>query len=139
MTIDDQIEGSRSATVIDREIGERIRMQRTLRAMSQETLADKVGLAFQQIQKYEKAKNRVPASRLLDIAKALRVSVGTLLPGADSVEEPRQAATVRTLLSDRTGAEMITSYMALPINQRRAVTQLITAMAESGKIPVAAE
>ncbi len=58
----------------DVEIGQRIRAQRLNRSMSQTELADRLGVTFQQVQKYEKGVNRVGAGRLEQIAEALGVS-----------------------------------------------------------------
>ena len=60
---------------IDKYVGSRIRLRRTLLGYSQEKLADALGITFQQVQKYENATNRVGASRLYDIAQILGVSV----------------------------------------------------------------
>jgi transcriptional regulator with XRE-family HTH domain len=60
---------------IDVHVGSRIRLRRTLLGISQERLADAVGLTFQQVQKYEKGANRVSSSRLVDLANALDVAV----------------------------------------------------------------
>jgi transcriptional regulator with XRE-family HTH domain len=65
----------KSTNHADRRIGQRIRLQRLNLAMSQEALAEGLGLTFQQIQKYERGTNRVSASRLEDIARALKVPV----------------------------------------------------------------
>jgi len=59
----------------DAHVGGRIRLRRTLQGMSQSELADALGMTFQQIQKYEKGTNRVSASKLWDIAHALKVPV----------------------------------------------------------------
>ena len=58
---------------IDLHVGARIRMQRLIIGMSQSTLGEMTGITFQQVQKYENGKNRVSASRLQQIAKALKV------------------------------------------------------------------
>ena len=58
---------------IDVHVGARIRLRRTLLGISQMTLADAIGLTFQQIQKYEKGMNRVSSSRLFDLARTLDV------------------------------------------------------------------
>ena len=63
---------------IDIRVGERIREIRLLRKMTQTELAKKVGVRFQQVQKYETGLNRVAASRLHMIAEALDVEVGEL-------------------------------------------------------------
>jgi transcriptional regulator with XRE-family HTH domain len=60
---------------IDVHVGGRLRLRRTLLGMSQERLAEAIGLTFQQVQKYEKGNNRVSSSRLVDLANALDVSV----------------------------------------------------------------
>ncbi|MBI4031784.1 MAG: helix-turn-helix transcriptional regulator [Proteobacteria bacterium] len=56
-------------------VGKRIRMRRALLNVSQEQLAERLGITFQQIQKYERGTNRVSASRLFDIGEALDVPV----------------------------------------------------------------
>lgn len=66
----------RSATPVDKTIGRNIRARREKLSMSQEKLADAIGVTFQQLQKYETAANRVAASRLFLIAKALDEPVG---------------------------------------------------------------
>ena len=60
---------------IDKHIGERIRYRRILLGLSQQRLAQQIGLTFQQIQKYEKGVNRISASRLLEIAMVLGVPI----------------------------------------------------------------
>ena len=60
---------------VDVHVGKRIRHRRWMIGMTQQQLADKVGIKFQQIQKYETGMNRVSASRLWDIARAVDVPV----------------------------------------------------------------
>ncbi len=60
---------------IDVHVGARIRLRRTLLGISQSTLAEMIGLTFQQVQKYERGVNRVSSSRLVDLANALDVTV----------------------------------------------------------------
>jgi transcriptional regulator with XRE-family HTH domain len=62
-------------------IGSRVRARRTMLGMSQERLADALGLTFQQVQKYEKGMNRVGASRLLQIAGILDVGIEFFFEG----------------------------------------------------------
>lgn len=66
---------TKTPNAIDVHVGNRIRMQRALKRMSQTTLADGLGITFQQVQKYEKGTNRVGSSRLLAIANILGVPV----------------------------------------------------------------
>src|ERR1700746_1942669 len=56
---------------IDVHVGQRIRQRRTLLGMSQEKLAEAIGLTFQQVQKYERGANRVGSSRRVDFPRLL--------------------------------------------------------------------
>lgn len=60
---------------IDRHVGSRVRMRRMMVSMSQEKLGERLGITFQQVQKYEKGTNRIGASRLHQIAGILGVPV----------------------------------------------------------------
>ena len=80
----------RAASVIDKFIGTQIRIRRSAKGMSQEALAESIGVTFQQIQKYEKGVNRVAAATLLRIAHVFEVEVAAFMPGtlnAGAVEE----------------------------------------------------
>ncbi len=71
---------------IDRNVGARVRMQRMLRGLSQADVGKAVGVFFQQVQKYEKGRNRIGASRLQQIANALAPDFffdGQLSPNAN--------------------------------------------------------
>ncbi len=65
----------KSPDVIDRHVGARIRLRRNMVGMSQEKLAEGLGITFQQVQKYEKGTNRVGASRLQNIASILEAPI----------------------------------------------------------------
>ncbi len=64
---------SKEPNPIDRNVGNRLRMQRILLNMSQEKLGEALGITFQQVQKYEKGINRISASRLQQISQILNV------------------------------------------------------------------
>lgn len=66
---------------VDVHVGNRIRLRRTLLGMSQERLGNALGLTFQQVQKYERVRNRVGASRLYDLACVLDVPVAFFFAG----------------------------------------------------------
>jgi transcriptional regulator with XRE-family HTH domain len=63
------------ATSIDEHVGHQLRQRRALMGMTQEHLADAVGITFQQVQKYENGANRVSAGRLFEFSKILDVPV----------------------------------------------------------------
>src|ERR1700722_20872928 len=67
------IGGKMNTQDIDKRIGENIKRGRNLRDITQEQLAESIGITFQQVQKYEKAQNRVATSRLVQIAMALNL------------------------------------------------------------------
>jgi DNA-binding XRE family transcriptional regulator len=69
---------SRSANAVDEYIGARMRERRLALSMSQTDLGEKLGVTFQQIQKYEKGVNRVSAARLYDICRILNVSLSSM-------------------------------------------------------------
>jgi transcriptional regulator with XRE-family HTH domain len=71
-------------------VGQNIRIGRLQRGLSQIDLGARIGVAFQQIQKYENGSNRVGASRLQQIADVLRMSVPALFDGAPTAHRPRE-------------------------------------------------
>ena len=72
----------RAVGVFDRELGAAVRQHRLLAGVSQEDLAGRVGVTFQQVQKYEKGVNRMSAARFFDIADKLGVAPMVLAGGA---------------------------------------------------------
>ena len=72
----------RAANPVDVHVGTRLRLRRQVLKMSQERLGNKLGVTFQQIQKYERGSNRVGASRLWKISQVLNVDVGFFLMGS---------------------------------------------------------
>ena len=68
---------------VDVHVGQRVRQRRWMVGMTQQQLGDKVGIKFQQIQKYETGTNRISASRMWDIAAAMEVPVSFFFEGLD--------------------------------------------------------
>jgi transcriptional regulator with XRE-family HTH domain len=80
----------RVTNAVDRHIGNQVRARRLAIGMTQEKLADLLGITFQQVQKYEKGVNRIAASRLYEITQALDVSVAYFFEGlAEQVVEAK--------------------------------------------------
>ena len=71
---------------IDKHVGARVRMQRTMKGMSQAKLGDSLDITFQQVHKYEKGSNRIGASRLHHISELLQVPVSFFFEGAPNLE-----------------------------------------------------
>src|SRR2546421_4929228 len=99
---------------IDVHVGGRIRMRRLLLGMNQETLANALGLTFQQVQKYEGGANRVSASRLSQIANILGVPISYFFNDLepDGGEPSQRDAESRERLQRPETIELIRSYYA---------------------------
>jgi len=110
---------------VDVHVGKRIRHRRWLVGMTQQQLAEQVGIKFQQIQKYETGANRVSASRLWDIAEALDVPVSFFFEGiGERVDEKAAGAFPADLMGDKEALDLVRSYYAIPENQRRRLFEL---------------
>ncbi|AZQ67556.1 XRE family transcriptional regulator [Silicimonas algicola] len=119
---------------VDVHVGKRIRHRRWLVGMTQQQLAEKVGIKFQQIQKYETGMNRVSASRLWDIAAALSVPVSFFFEGlsdANNVAEADYQSDVPVdILKDKEALELVRSYYAIPETQRRRLFELARVLSD---------
>lgn len=121
---------------VDVHVGKRIRQRRWMVGITQQQLAEGVGIKFQQIQKYETGMNRVSASRLWDIAEALEVPVGFFFDGLESVQseavldENLPASIPGDLMADREALELVRSYYAIPENQRRQLFELARVLSD---------
>ncbi len=71
------------ANEIDVHIGKRLREARLAKGMSQVVLGKSLGVSFQQVQKYERGKDRIGGSRLWDISSVLETSIGFFFEGLD--------------------------------------------------------
>jgi len=78
---------------IDQHVGERIRLRRTECGLTQEQLAEALGVSYQQIQKYETGANRISAGRIFEISRKLDVTVGYFFEGLDADQEGPPPAT----------------------------------------------
>ncbi len=116
---------------VDVHVGKRIRHRRWLVGMTQQQLAEKVGIKFQQIQKYETGANRVSASRLWDIADALDVAVSFFFEGLDTeVDEAPVEALPSDILGDKEALDLVRSYYAIPEHQRRRLFELARVLSD---------
>ncbi len=117
---------------VDVHVGKRIRQRRWLIGMTQQKLAELVGIKFQQIQKYETGANRVSASRLWDIGQAMSVPVSFFFEGLVMENAPDDiAATVPDdLIGDKEAMELVRSYYAIPEAQRRRLFELARVLSD---------
>ncbi len=125
----------RSANAVDRRLGQRVRTRRLEIGMSQEKLADVLGVTFQQVQKYEKGVNRIAASRLFDISSALDMPVARFFEGltparGGGVAEESESF-VHDALATPEGLQLIALFASIQNPKvRRRVVELVRALAE---------
>nr|WP_111298060.1 helix-turn-helix transcriptional regulator [Paracoccus saliphilus] len=114
---------------VDVHVGKRIRHRRWMIGMTQQQLADKVGIKFQQIQKYETGMNRVSASRLWDIARAVDVPVSFFFEGLHDGE--LQAVVEGDIFADKEALQLVRAYYAMPEAQRRQIFELARVLSDA--------
>ena len=117
---------------VDVHVGKRIRHRRWLVGMTQQQLAEHVGIKFQQIQKYETGANRVSASRLWDIATALEVEISFFFEGIESQETDASSkeSVPADLMGDKEALDLVRSYYSIPENQRRRLFELARVLSD---------
>jgi transcriptional regulator with XRE-family HTH domain len=115
-------------------IGARIRTRRRQMGLSQSALAERLGVSFQQVQKYERGANRVAASTLLAAAEALNVSVGWLI-GEDESAAASGEEDIFRALSQPGALELLAAFNRIPDERaREALVSLAREMAEAGDL-----
>ena len=133
--------GSRRPNPIDVHVGSRVRLRRMLLGISQEKLGERLGLTFQQVQKYEKGVNRIGASRLFDLSTVLAVPISffyedapageaRVQPLAGLAEAAPTDSNVLEFLSTREGLELNKAFSRIQDPKtRRAILDLVRSLA----------
>ena len=105
---------------IDIHVGRRVRLRRKERGISQERLAEGLCLTFQQVQKYERGANRVSASKLYEMARVLRVSIGYFFEGLDDPASPlgdnyasAYNSVIEDMLSEPNGPQLAEAFLRI--------------------------
>ena len=80
---------------IDRIVGQRLRWRRRELKLTQEQLGEKLGLTFQQVQKYEKGVNRISAGRLFEMAQVLGITTSYFYEGVDDMIDTASLTSVQ--------------------------------------------
>lgn len=132
----------RHANGVDKRIGQRVKQRRLELGMSQERLAELLGVTFQQIQKYEKGVNRVAASRLFELSSALGVALGYFFEGLTAgAPQPGLAEEaqdfVYDMLATPEGQQLLQIFGSIRSPKvRRRVVELVRALADDeGETP----
>ena len=118
---------------IDLHVGRRARERRTLEGMSQTAVAEKLGLTFQQVQKYERGYNRISASRLYELAQIFDVPVAYFYEGMEAGKGAPDDS-----LSKRETLELVKAYHSISDPAvRDSIRRVTQAAAKLGRLPVA--
>lgn len=115
---------------IDIHVGSRIRQRRALAGMSLMELAERVGISYQQMQKYETGDNRVSASRLWHIAHLLDVPVSYFFEGLEG-RSSMAGPTRGDILTDKEALKLVSAYSQLPKPQRERLLELVCAFSRA--------
>lgn len=125
---------------IDVHVGSRVRLKRSMLGLSQEKLADQLGITFQQVQKYEKGTNRISASRMFEISRILQVPVDFLFEGLSTVSgsatgmaEEGSSDYVVDFLSTAEGVQLNRSFVKIkdPL-VRKKIIDLVRSLSDDG-------
>lgn len=116
---------------IDTHVGRQLRVLRASRGLTQENLAERIGISYQQLHKYETGANSISASRLYELAKLLAVSPDTFFDGleGDEAAAPVIAANGESLLS-RNQMGLLKYFSNVPEPKRAALLGFIRSMSE---------
>ena len=118
----------------DQHVGLRLRLRRRELGVSQERLAEMVGLTFQQIQKYERAANRISASKLWEVANVLQAPVSYFYEGLGEQPPERDAEqeAMHAFLMTDEGVKLAELFPRIPKGPlRRKILELVRVMADS--------
>jgi transcriptional regulator with XRE-family HTH domain len=128
---------AKSPSPTDKHVGARVRMRRLMLGLSQEKLADGLGLTFQQVQKYEKGTNRIGASRLQQIANILKVPPQFFfeeLPksrGSGNYDSAPSTDFINEFVASNEGLALIKAFMAIENNAlRRSIVHVVEQISE---------
>lgn len=114
---------------VDLHIGQRVRHRRWLLGMTQQQLAQAVGIRFQQIQKYESGANRISASRLWDLARALEMPVSFFFEGLAPSKDGDAADMMGDgVMQNKETMDLIRAYYGLEEGPRRRLLELAKAL-----------
>ncbi|MDP3749288.1 MAG: helix-turn-helix transcriptional regulator [Phenylobacterium sp.] len=131
-----RVRGSRQ---LDLHLGLRVRARRKEAGLSLEALATDLGIAYQQVQKYETGANRISASTLYEIARALRTPVTYFYAGLPSAGEHSvgfsAAARIDAVLATPGGRELVDAYLSMPRQLRQPFVALARGVANDDSLP----
>src|SRR4051812_46576936 len=121
---------ARRADLRDAEVGRRVRSRRLECRLSQTELADRIGVTFQQVQKYEKGVNRIGAGRLQRISEALEVPISFFFAGSQSPKSQEPGGAMESVFGFMQTSGSVRIVKAFHKIKSRKARQLLVEMAE---------
>ncbi|MGC9954289.1 MAG: helix-turn-helix transcriptional regulator [Rhizomicrobium sp.] len=128
---------TKRANAIDNLVAGRIRAYRQQLGITQANVAEKLGISFQQLQKYEKGVNRIGAGRLFEIAAVLRVPIQALFPESEptAAQASRRAEELKAIsdfLASVDGWRLCRSFLQVDdLRKRKKIIALVQEIAET--------
>lgn len=121
---------------IDEHVGARIRARRASMGLTQEQLAARMGISYQQVQKYETGTNRISAGRLFQIARHLDADIGHFFDGLDA--SSGRDGPLPHGGRNRTGIELVRNFNGISDHDLRdAISTLVKVIASHAALPSA--
>jgi transcriptional regulator with XRE-family HTH domain len=117
---------------IDLHVGNALRARRKLLELTQQQIAEAIGVSFQQLQKYERGTNRISASMLARIAAKLEAAPGDFFPAADADCADPAGGMLQAFAASEGGAELARCYLALDPPRQGALCRTAEALVEVG-------
>jgi transcriptional regulator with XRE-family HTH domain len=143
--MDKSQDSDRTPNSVDQHVGMRVRVRRRALGISQEKLSEALNLTFQQVQKYERGANRISASKLYDIARALQAPISYFFEGlADpvnlaigAVAEPDGSEFLYEMVMTTEGMELAALFPRIDRRRRKLVLELARALSDEFNEPAA--
>jgi transcriptional regulator with XRE-family HTH domain len=118
---------------VDEHVGEQIRKRRTMLGLTQDQLAQALGISYQQVQKYETGTNRVSAGRLFDIARVLDSGISGFFEGIEPDRDVHEDVSDR---GNRATIELVRNFQAIGDPQvRKAISSLVKSLSGQAEDP----
>ena len=131
------VTNQRSANSVDSHVGSRVRLRRLELGLSQEKLAEQLGITFQQVQKYERGTNRIGASRLHQIAIVLQTPITYFFEGASDTptNSGQEASPLSQALGDPATVRLVRAFASISDSQlKQKAVGIIEAIADTASV-----
>ncbi len=127
----------KSDIVVDKAVGSRVRLRRSIIGLSQRELAKEIGISFQQLQKYEKGANRISAGKLFELGQILNVPINfffdDVAPKSQKSTKDKFANLTQHLVDNSDTLELVKNFLEVPKPLRKNLISLLKEMVKNEK------